>query len=430
MELDETPTSARMAGLAKLTREIGASRTPSETLRTIRRGLGEIYGATSSLMISTRGLAEGEYRVLQINLEGDREIEQGDPWASETPPVHRGGLIAGMIRSTAPRIFQGVDWSGDAEFGELLAGYDSVIALPAAGEHLPMNWVLLLRRGPARFTADDFEQAVLRIVLIGSLLESRALTAELADAHALADREVRRVGAIQRALLPHPLPRIAGLEIAASYETFGEAGGDLYDFALLGGENTDQERWALFIGDASGHGPSAAVVIAIVQALLHSHPPGIAGPSALLRHINEHLCRRPIDGSFVTAWVGVYEPASRRLVYSRAGHPPPLLMNAARTISRLDKAGAYALGIDAGQVFREASIELHAGDVLLLYTDGIEEARDGIGAMFGIDGVEAALLCCSNTPQQLLATIRQKVTAHENGWPAKDDQTLVAVSLA
>jgi sigma-B regulation protein RsbU (phosphoserine phosphatase) len=292
-----------------------------------------------------------------------------------------------------------------------------------------MNWVILLRRAPSRFTVDDFEQAALRISLIGSLLESQALSAEVADAHALVDREVQRVGRIQRMLLPNPLPRIPGLEIAASYETFGEAGGDLYDFIPLDEGDRPEKRWAIFIGDASGHGPSAAVVIAIVQALLHAHPPGVAGPAALSRHINEHLCRRPINASFVSAWVGIYEPLSRRLTYTRAGHPPPLLMDAARVLKRLDSAAGYPLGIDADQVFSEATLEMRPGDVLLLYTDGIEEARDQSGAMFGIDGIEAALLCCSSTPQQLVETIRRKVTAHENGRPANDDQTLVAVSF-
>jgi sigma-B regulation protein RsbU (phosphoserine phosphatase) len=430
MEPDESSSTARIAGLAKLTREIGQSQNPSETLRTIRRGLREIYGPTSSLMISTRGLGGGEYRVVQVNLEGADANEESDPWAQATLPVHRGGLIAKMIETQGPGIFQGVDWSGDPVFHQLLGGYDSVIALPAAGDHVPMNWVILLRRGTSRFTSDDFEQAILRIMLISSILESQALAVEVADAHTLADREVRRVGQIQRMLLPDPLPRIPGLKIAASYETFGEAGGDLYDFISLGASESKGQRWAIFIGDASGHGPSAAVVIAIVQALLQAHPAGVVSPAALLQHINEHLCRRPIKLSFVTAFIGVYDPLSRRLTFAGAGHPPPLLMDAVtRTVKRLDSASGYPVGIDADQTFREANIDLRPGDVLLLYTDGIEEARDPNGVMFGIDGIEAALHCCSNTPEQLVSTIRRKVTAHENGRPATDDQTLVAISV-
>jgi sigma-B regulation protein RsbU (phosphoserine phosphatase) len=253
----------------------------------------------------------------------------------------------------------------------------------------------------------------------------------LARAHALIDREVERIGRIQRALLPNPLPRIPGLEIAASYETFGEAGGDLYDLVPLAGPGApENERWGVFIADASGHGPAAAVVIAMTQALLHAPPPGVTGPAALLRHLNEHLCCRPIEGSFVTAFGAVYDPASRQLTFARAGHPPPLLVRPlAQQVERLDAFGGYPLGIDAGQTFQEATLQLRAGDALLLYTDGIQEAQNPSGVEFGIDGIEAAVRCSRGTPQQLVAVVRHAVLAHAHGRPATDDQTLVAISV-
>jgi sigma-B regulation protein RsbU (phosphoserine phosphatase) len=159
-----------------------------------------------------------------------------------------------IIKTQEPQIIKSVDWSTDPFFRGLLTGFDSLAAIPLAGERLPMTWVILLRRSPASFTDSDLEQAILRVALIGSLLESQTLIEDVAKAHRLIDREVRRVGEIQRALLPDPLPQIPGLEIAASFETFGEAGGDLYDFVQLGRATSEPERWAVFIGDASGHG--------------------------------------------------------------------------------------------------------------------------------------------------------------------------------
>jgi sigma-B regulation protein RsbU (phosphoserine phosphatase) len=224
------------------------------------------------------------------------------------------------------------------------------------------------------------------------------------------------------------LPQIPGLEIATSYETFGEAGGDLYDFVLLEGAASVHQPWAIFIADASGHGPSAAVVIAIVQALLHAHPPGVTSPAALLQHLNQHLCERPIESSFVTAFLAVYGPSTRRLEFACAGHPPPLLLRrTAQAATYLDSACGLPLGIDPNHAFREASVDFGPGDTLLLYTDGIDEARDPNNKMFGVEAIEAVARGCSGTPIQLVATIRHAVTAHENGRQATDDQTLVAV---
>jgi sigma-B regulation protein RsbU (phosphoserine phosphatase) len=229
-------------------------------------------------------------------------------------------------------------------------------------------------------------------------------------------------------LLPDPLPQIPGLEIAASYETFGEAGGDLYDFIQLDKATSENERWSIFIGDASGHGPSAAVVIAIVQAVLHAHPPGVISPAALLQHLNEHLCRRPIEASFVTAFIGVYDPSSRRLTFANAGHPLPLLLRAkTQNVKWLDSVHGYPLGIDPGQSFQDASVEFDPGSILVLYTDGLTEARDQTGAMFGVEGIQAAVRDGSRAPHELVATIRQAITAHENGRRPTDDQTLVII---
>ena len=176
------------------------------------------------------------------------------------------------------------------------------------------------------------------------------------------------------ALLPEPIPDIPGLRLAASYETFGQVGGDLYDFLPV---TSDDGLWCMFIGDASGHGPSAAVVAAMVQATLHACAAGSAGPADLLQTLNRRLCQKRIEGSFLTAFMGFYEPAGRRLRYASAGHPSPaLLPRLANHAARfLEAAGGPPLGIDDDASFDEATVGLPPGQTLLLYTDGISEAR-------------------------------------------------------
>ena len=250
------------------------------------------------------------------------------------------------------------------------------------------------------------------------------------------DRDARQVGELQRGLLPASLPRIAGLEIAASYEPLGRAGGDIYDFFPLdvghddrAGAHATPSRWCVFIGDIEGHGLAAAVVMAVVQALLHAHPAGVAGPASLLTHANRQLCSSRIDG-LVTAFLGVYEPASRRLTYARAGHPPPLVRRAANgSIRSLDAVGSYPLGVDESETFQEAFVQLERGDTLLLYTDGITEARGTSDDLFGDERLTRLFHHQSDRPAELIDRLRAAVRAREHGEAAGDDQTLVAARV-
>ena len=299
-----------------------------------------------------------------------------------------------------------------------------------------MTWAIGLKKPPKQFTVSNLEETVERAALIGALLENQILASELARAHQQIDRDARRVGELQRALLPASLPRIAGLEIAASYSPLGRAGGDLYDLFPLDERQDDRSdvcttpsRWCILVGDVEGHGLAAALVMAIVQAVLHAHPAEIAKPATLLMHANRQLCAKRFDG-FVTAFLGIYEPASRRLTYASAGHPPPLLRRAADgSIGALDAVGSCPLGIDASETFQEAAVQLERDDALLLYTDGITEARGNAQDLFGSDRLMRMFRDGGDRPAELIDQLREAVRAHEQGEAAEDDQTLVAARV-
>jgi sigma-B regulation protein RsbU (phosphoserine phosphatase) len=201
----------------------------------------------------------------------------------------------------------------------------------------------------------------------------------------------------------------------------------LYDFFPLDNPALPR-RWCVFIGDASGHGLAAAMVMAMVQSILHAHPPHINGPADLLAHVNRHLCRKEIRG-FVTAFLGIYEPSTRRLKYACAGHPPPLVRASVDgSVSRLDAVASCPLGIDADGTLAEAAVRIRPGDTLLLYTDGITEARDLSNEMFSEDRLQAALHECSKRPTSLIEHLESVVGAFRQGRSPMDDQTLVAIS--
>jgi sigma-B regulation protein RsbU (phosphoserine phosphatase) len=434
MQSDASDDEQRIASLRTLMRELRQGRTPAETFRAIRRGLRAAYGAAAVMIVATRGLGPGEYRVLELHLDESDDDDEPDFWKPQDTPVHRGGVVGEIIANPDPRIISGVDWTRDPVFGATLAGYSSVMAVPAEGDAVPIDWVLYLKHEPGEFATAELADAMVQVAMIGSLLESRALAEELARASEQIDRDLRQAGEVQRSLLPDPLPAIGGLEIAASYHPSSRAGGDLYDFFKLDQEPGDSERWCVLIADASGHGMAAALVMTMVQSILRAHPPRVTGPADLLGHVNRQLCRKSLTG-FVTAFLGIYEPQSRRFSYACAGHPPPLVKTlgdgragAAAAARRLNAVASIPLGIDEAETFAEANVFAHPRDVVLLYTDGITEAWTPSREMFTAERLEQEFLQNDQCPAELVRRICDLVRAHEQGQPPADDQTVVAIA--
>jgi len=426
MKLQEVPQNRRISSLTQLTRELEQSRSPDQTVQALQRAFAEADGFIPSLMLSTRGLKPCQYRVVQMQLNANTEPHLFSHNMQKPPgPVHHGGILGHLIRRHQPQLLQNTDWASDPFFYDVLRPYTSVMAIPLTGDRLPMQWMILLKSAPERFTVDELEATVERIALICALLENQLLADDLARAHEQIDRDARQVGELQRALLPAAIPQIAGLEIAASYEPSGRAGGDVYDFFPLSGG-----RWCVLVGDASGHGLAAAVVMAIVQAVLHAHPENVDGPASLLTYANRQLCKKKIGG-FFTSFLGVFDPQSRLLTYANAGHPAPFLKRAGNgSVDVLDAMAGFPLGIDEAEVFKQAAVQLGAQDMLLLYTDGITETRDPAKDWFD---QERLLRAFRNTPEnrpaELIKQLHDAVHAFEAGQLAQDDQTLVAARV-
>lgn len=306
------------------------------------------------------------------------------------------------------------------------------MAIPLFDNGEPMNWAILLGKEPMQFTVDDLEETILRANLIGGLTKNMVISQELKIANDRINREVEQIASIQRSLLPDPLPQIEGVEVAASYVTSEKAGGDYFDFFAY---DTDEDgnpestgRWGILIADASGHGPSAAVVMAMLHAILHAFPDRHLGPAAILEHANKQLSLKRIEGSFVTAFFGIYDPKDKTLTYARAGHNPPLVKNG-NGVRELCDVGGIPLGVDHDWKLEERIEKLHSEDMLLFYTDGVTEAMNKEGKMFGLDGVELALEICAGSTQCSVDTIDACVEKHQAGTTIKDDQTLVAMRI-
>ena len=196
----------------------------------------------------------------------------------------------------------------------------SLMALPNYDQGQALNYAVVLRADADAFDPETLPERVWMSNLFGRATSNLVLRQELERAYKVVDRELHRVAEIQRSLLPKVLPEIPKLSVAAHYQTSQWAGGDYYDFFELSGG-----KWGLLIADVSGHGTPAAVMMAITHAVAHSHPGDPEPPSALLEHVNDRMTRLyTADGAaFVTAFYGIYDPATRALTYASAGHNPP-----------------------------------------------------------------------------------------------------------
>jgi phosphoserine phosphatase RsbU/P len=218
------------------------------------------------------------------------------------------------------------------------------------------------------------------------------LSLELADKVTM-KRDLEIAREIQTWLVPSKAPEVAGAEIAFASRPQNSVAGDYYDafYPTAGAE--ENGKLMLVIADVAGKSIPAALLMATLQASLHT----IAGEGApladLVVRLNRYACAHSLDGRrFTTAVLGEFDPMTRRLVYVNAGHNPPILRHANGATEKLE-VGGLPMGIQRGAVYDTAAIEVKPGDALIFYTDGVVEAFDEKNQEFGnhrwIDAIRA-----------------------------------------
>jgi sigma-B regulation protein RsbU (phosphoserine phosphatase) len=298
------------------------------------------------------------------------------------------------------------------------------LPLPLFENGEAINMVVRFSSEPGGFDHIRVADAILVANLFGRATSNLLVAKRLEAAYAQLDREMKQVAEIQRSLLPQRLPQVPGLDIAASYKTAARAGGDYYDFFDLG-----DGRWGLLVADVSGHGTPAAVVMSMLRTLLHAQCKRDVSPAELLGSVNERMIEQAHrhNGTFTTAFYGVYDPSDRGLQYACAGHNPPLLIESSTRVRELDEAQALPLAIDRHIEFDEAKTELSCGDTLLLYTDGITEATNDKGEMYGRERLVGCIRGDSPSAQHIIDCVTRKLIGFTGGTLQDDDQTLVAL---
>ncbi len=232
---------------------------------------------------------------------------------------------------------------------------------------------------------------------------------------------------IQASILPQAMPEIAGLEVAARCIPMTAVGGDFFDFQIL-----DGRRLGILVADVSGHGIPAALIASMVKIALASQADQAADPAAVLAGMNRIL-RGKMKRGFVTAAYVFLDAEGRTLRYASAGHPPLLLRRAGEGSVEEVRQEAPPLGVLPRSAYRNTELSVAPGDRILLYTDGVTEARNGAEEDFGDERLrELAAGAGDMTPDALAdELLRRLKTWRGRGRDESfdDDVTVVVVGL-
>ncbi len=245
-----------------------------------------------------------------------------------------------------------------------------------------------------------------------------------AQARARLEQELHVAQLIQQHFLPRELPSLAEWQVATYYHAAGAVGGDFYDFIEL-----PDGRLGLVVGDVTGKGVPAALVMATTQSMLRGEAPRHGVPGAALVEINERLVRDIPAGMFVTCLYAILDPATGQLQVANAGHNYPYLRTAGGV--REIRARGMPLGLLPGRPYDEVTVTLEPGDAIALYSDGLVEAHNAAGELFGFPRLEQAFAHASIQGTTAVDALVHEVEQFAGSTAEQDDDmTLVIVRRA
>jgi serine phosphatase RsbU (regulator of sigma subunit) len=414
----------QMAGLLTGLRALGSGRVLDEVLTLVLDSALDVTSADRGFIMLANETGQLEFKIARANghvtLPGTtfatshkipHEVFQtgqskmvGDLMDSSHADIH-GGTIALGIRHVLCVPLRIVRY---------------VVSRPAASDENKVIGVLYLDGREkatllSRATRTSLETFATEAALA---IESARLYAESAEKARL-ERDLRVAAEIQRALLPEPKFEAAGLDLAAVTVPCRTIGGDFYDYLDVG-----EGRFGFTLGDVSGKGPPAALLAAAVQSIFAAQAALGGNPAETMARINRALLRRAIEARFATMFYGVLW-SDGRLSYCNAGHESPIIVG--RTQRSLE-TGGVVLGLFDNAKYDVETVQLEPGDTIVVFSDGVSEARNAADEELGRERLVAALGSSRNVSSE--ATLEKLLTAVREftaGAPQADDVTALVL---
>jgi len=256
--------------------------------------------------------------------------------------------------------------------------------------------------------------------------------AEVDEAKRIVEEQHRKISVeldmaekLQRSLLPKRFPRRKGFHFASKYLPSNRIGGDFFDIVDLKRGNI-----GVVIADVSGHGPAAALLTTMFKMSFQMYAHELTSPSDVLGKLNREFCRLITTGEYITAFYFVLNTKEKKIVYSKAGHPYPMLYRKNTKTNELLDAHGFFIGMFEEAVFENMETSLDHGDRLLLYTDGVIEARNPAGGCFEISHLQRVLADSADLAgDALIEEIYQKLSQFTQRDGFEDDLCMVLLSV-
>lgn len=380
------------------------------------------------ILDTARDIVDAEGGTVYVVDEAKQElwskVLQGSNHVEIRLPLGRG--VAGFVGSTGEPLLID-DAYLDPRFNpdfDTKTGYRTrtILCVPIRNKDERTIGVLqLLNKRDGVFTKEDLD-------LIRSLSVHSAIALENARLYALErqsiaiEKELNAARNVQMSLLPHEPPQIPGYDIVGRTKPAQWVGGDYFDFIPM-----NEQRTALCLGDVTGKGLSAALLMANIQAILRSQWMVGPTPRRIMQRTNKLLRQSIQEGKFVTLFYGIIDAARHWMVFTNAGHENPFLVKPDGTVRRL-VAGGTVLGILDDLFFEEDVVSLEPGDLVVMFSDGVTEAANSRNELFGDGRLEAVVVENRHLGSAALAdAIERAIHEFAAGEPMRDDVTLLVI---
>jgi phosphoserine phosphatase RsbU/P len=395
--------------------------------------LRDLYGELSSALVLRPAL--GAARLIALTgSDGVVQIDARDAFDEGAAALALSDRSTAALLATESALRVDLrEYAAASLLLQLLAA-DIAIAVPihAGGrsEHL-----LVLGCAPNHPLAQaDLGLLTLLVNCLGSFFGGALDRQELVEQSRKARVEIRDLADVQRLLLPDN-PEIRGLAYAIHYQPSAVAGGDYYDLMRLSHRVENYpghlaDAFGLMLADVSGHGAGAAMEAVQFDAILRTYKGTEGeGPAGALTYANRYFFSRKTRPHFLTALGFMHLPNERKARLCNAGHLPPLRRRGGK-VERLSDGRDIPIGILKEHCYSNQYYDAERGDLLVMYTDGITEARNAQGQEFGIEGLETILTRSRlRTPEALLSSILAEVHTHQGNDVGVDDQTVIVLRL-
>jgi phosphoserine phosphatase RsbU/P len=430
------PVSPDLSALDRILRLSAFDGDSAAALRTLHVHFAARFPDCSIALVLVQGQPPGECRLAGlIGPDGTEHVPSVDPFGQRTTlPLFADALTGRLFAGNAPRVVRIAPNEFALPFAQALLEPATLFGVPIVNTGEVRHWIVFGSTFHPRFDRVDRDAMLLETNLAASLIVRPLATRALRDETDRQRRAIEGIADVQRLLLPDN-PAIRGLEYAAHWQPADTAAGDYYDLMSLTPFAPDDfvdegaDIWALMLADVSGHGAAAAMEAVQFDAILRTYQGDGEGPAGALTYANRYFFSRRLRHHFITAFALLYRPDLRRATYVAAGHPPLLHRRGDAVVPR-GAGEQIPLGILRDYAFRNSEFDADPGDVLVLYTDGVIEARDRKGRPFGADRLASLVATGPEPAADLLASLRDALLEHQNGPIGVDDQTLIVLRIA